>query len=137
MVNATYYSVEASGENKWDTDSWNPGIPFQQPLFPGADNVYGSDGGFMRGCGNSSTWTIIDGPPGVQGTTFSLSATIPYGGEQPGSIQGNCSSSSSAFKCMFDQGESQHLVSRARERSLAECEGHAGGCWVHTGRARL
>lgn len=106
VINGTYYTIEASGEGKWDTDTWNPGIPFQDTLLPGAYDVYGTDGGAWRGCGNSSTWTIVDGPPGVQGVTFSFNTTIPYNGETPGATQGQCQSSSTAFKCDFDEGSS-------------------------------
>jgi hypothetical protein len=105
VSNDTNYTMEASAEGKWDTDTWNPAIPFQRILFPGDYQVYGSDGGFMRGCGNSSTWVIVDGPPGVKGVSFSFYTTIAWNGEvPPAEPPGTCTPSASNFRCVFDQG---------------------------------
>jgi hypothetical protein len=104
VANLTDYTIEATASGLWPNDTWNPAIPSGALLIPSQSStlVYGSDGGFMRGCGDSSTWTIVDGPPGVQGVTFSFYATIPY--DDPGRVQGSCTPSASNFVCAFDQG---------------------------------
>jgi hypothetical protein len=50
--------------------------------------------------------SIVDGPPGVKGVTFNYTTTIPYNGETPGATQGTCQSTSTNFKCDFDEGSS-------------------------------
>jgi len=108
VENDTDYTIQATGSGLWPNDGWNPGIPPGYLLIPDQTPplVYGSDGGFMRGCGNSSLWTIVDGPPGVRGVQFSFYATIPYNssGVPTGPTQGTCTPSAANFVCVFDQG---------------------------------
>jgi hypothetical protein len=100
--NDTDYAIQATSSGLWPNDSWNPGIPPGTVLFPTSDPlVYGSDGGVFRGCGNSSTWTIIDGPPGVRGVTFNIYTTIPY---NSGLGTSTCTSSAANFVCQLDPG---------------------------------
>jgi hypothetical protein len=109
VENDTDYTIEATASGLWPNDTWNPGIPVNYLSLPDSPSdtlVYGSDGGFMRGCGNSSVWTIVDGPPGVRGVTFSFYTTIPYNssGVPPLQPPGTCTPSAPNFKCVFDQG---------------------------------
>jgi len=103
--NFTDYTIQATSSALWPTDNWDPAIPSGALLLPDDNLVYGSDGGFLRGCGNSSLWTIVDGPPGVRGVTFSFYATNPYNGLYPPlQPRGTCTPSAPNFVCAFNQG---------------------------------
>ena len=66
LVNETGYGVQAASESNWDTDTWDPGIPFSDlvpshsKLATGADTevFWQSDGGFLRGCSNTGVRVV-------------------------------------------------------------------------------
>jgi hypothetical protein len=66
VTNSTPWPLQASAENKWPTDTWDPGIPFNDVLAQGKSIEWGSDGGLWRGCSVSGSWTVVpdpDAPP--------------------------------------------------------------------------
>jgi hypothetical protein len=108
VENGTDYTIQATSSGLWPQDRWNPGIPvgyLSLPDSPSDTLVYGSDGGFMRGCGNSSTWTIIDGPPGIRGVHFDFYTTIPWNiSGVPTRGSSTCTPSAPNFVCQGDPG---------------------------------
>jgi hypothetical protein len=98
LSNQTQWEWGAAGESKWDTDTWDPGIPFQGILFT-SPVTWGSDGGLLRGCGNSGTWVVVpysDDPNiPVPSATVNVVTTYPWSGQ--GQI--TCTSSSPQFAC--------------------------------------
>jgi hypothetical protein len=110
LVNETGYGVQVTGASSWDTDSWDPAIPSGQ-IVPSHSKVptgadlrafWQSDGGFVRGCSNTSTWQLVVDPndptqaPPPAGVTFTLSMSWPWGsGGSP-----SCSSTNAQFYCI-------------------------------------
>ncbi|HSO95841.1 MAG TPA: hypothetical protein VLV81_07345 [Acidimicrobiia bacterium] len=85
VANYTEQNVTLNNQSKWGTDTWDPSPPNNGFILGLVANTYWqSDGGFARGCGNSTTWQQADG------TTFNTSVTDPYG-NNPNSI--SCTSS--------------------------------------------
>jgi hypothetical protein len=85
LQNNTVHLLGASGESKWDTDTWDPGIPFQYNLDAlGSVISWGSDGGLLRGCSNTGQWTFIPSPstgdPNPPNVTFTMTTTYPWSG---------------------------------------------------------
>ena len=85
-------SLTLQSSFKWDTDSWDV-----EPPTPGDDIGFGDEadyrsvGGFMRGCGNSTTWTTDTG------STVTFSVTDPSSGKNTFP----CTSSDTArFQCV-------------------------------------
>jgi hypothetical protein len=97
VQNYTEQPVTLTDQFKWSTDTWDPAPPGNGYVLDlGAVAGWQSDGGFARGCGNSTTWTQQDG------TTFHTSLTDPYG-DDPNSI--SCTSSDPAgHPCHIDTG---------------------------------
>jgi hypothetical protein len=97
VVNSTGVPVTLSDQFKWDSDTWDPAPPGNGYVLSPPQSVgWQSDGGFARGCGNSTTW-VED-----QGTTFHVSVTDPYG-DSPNSI--SCTSSDpEGHPCHVDTG---------------------------------
>ena len=98
LTNNSSHLLGASGESKWDTDTWDPGIPFGGTIEPGGSNLtWGSDGGLLRGCGNSGTWVPVPSPidPNPPAATFALVTTYPWSGT--GQI--TCTSSNPQYYC--------------------------------------
>jgi hypothetical protein len=95
VQNYTAQDVTLTDQFKWGTDVWDPPPPSDGfTLDPGSISTWQSDGGFARGCGNSTTWQVEDG------TTFHTSITDPYG-SSPNSI--TCTSSDpSGHPCQLD-----------------------------------
>jgi hypothetical protein len=62
VTNSTPWPLQASAESKWPTDTWAPGIPFNDVLQQGDGITWGSDGGLFRGCSVSGSWTVIPDP---------------------------------------------------------------------------
>jgi hypothetical protein len=98
LANGTQWEWGAAGESKWDTDTWDPGIPFQGTLFT-SPVTWGTDGGFLRGCSNSGTWVVIpysDDPNiPVPSATVVVATTFPWTATE----QYTCTSSSPQFYC--------------------------------------
>jgi hypothetical protein len=83
VTNSTPWPLQASGENKWPTDAWAPGIPFNYVLAQGKSITWGSWGGLWRGCSVSGSWTVIsdpDAPPNPPQGTFNLNTTWEWTG---------------------------------------------------------
>ena len=100
LSNRTQWEWGATGEAKWDTDTWDPGIPFQGVLF--TDPVtWGTDGGFLRGCSNTGQWSVIpysDDPNiPVPTATVIVTTTFPWNDSTGGSA--TCTSTSPQFSC--------------------------------------
>jgi hypothetical protein len=66
LTNNTSHWLGAAAEPNWPTDTWNPGIPFQDTLEPlGYGTItFVSDGGFLRGCSGGSVWVFVPSPEG-------------------------------------------------------------------------
>ena len=110
LVNETGYGVEAAAESKWDTDTWDPGIPFQalvpshSKLPTGADTelFWQSDGGFLRGCYNQGVWVLTTDPnvpgqaPPPAGISFTLTHSYPW--TDP--VTNTCTSSDPQYYCV-------------------------------------
>jgi hypothetical protein len=98
LTNQTKGEWGAAGESKWDTDTWDPGIPFQGILFT-SPVTWGSDGGFLRGCSNTGVWVVVpysDDPNiPVPSATVTVTTTYPW----TGTGQYTCTSSSPQFLC--------------------------------------
>jgi len=114
LVNETGYGVQAASESNWDTDTWDPGIPFNDlvpshsKLATGADTevFWQSDGGFLRGCSNTGVWVLTVDPndpsqavPPV-GVSFTLTITSPWNGLPVRS----CTSTNPQFYCVASSG---------------------------------
>jgi hypothetical protein len=85
LQNNTAHLLGAAGESKWDTDTWDPGIPFQYNLDAlGSVISWGSDGGLLRGCSNTGVWVFIPSPstgdPNPPNVTFTMTTTYPWTG---------------------------------------------------------
>ncbi len=120
FVNETGYGVEAASESKWDTDTWDPGIPFQalvpshSKLPTGADTeiFWQSDGGFLRGCSNGGGWVLTTDPnvptqaPPPAGVSFTLSYTYPWDGIPVKS----CTSTDPQFTCVASTASNYWLL---------------------------
>jgi hypothetical protein len=120
LVNETGYGIEAASESKWDTDTWDPGIPFQalvpshSKLPTGADTeiFWQSDGGFLRGCSNSGGWVLTVDPNDPSqatppaGVSFTLSYTYPWDGIPVRS----CTSTNPQFTCTPSSGTNYWLL---------------------------
>jgi len=88
QVQASNVTATLTGTSKWSTDVWNPAPPNSGYQMTNGNNLmFESDGGFARGCGNTSSWQTSDG------VTFNTSITDPY----TGSNSITCSSSDSIF----------------------------------------
>jgi hypothetical protein len=79
QVTASTGPVTLTGQSDWSTDTWDPAPPSNgTKLLNGGNSSasasWQSDGGFARGCGNSTTWQTWDG------VTFQTSITDPYSG---------------------------------------------------------
>jgi hypothetical protein len=78
VTNSTPWPLQATGEAKWPTDTWDPGIPFADVLPQGQSISWGSDGGLFRGCSVTGQWTVIpdpDAPPNPPQGSFVLNTT--------------------------------------------------------------
>lgn len=98
LQNNTPHLFQATGESKWPTDTWDPGIPFQAYLdADGSVITWGSDGGLLRGCSVSGTWTIVPWQyePNLPSATFTLTTTNPWNGQW----SYTCTSSNPQFSC--------------------------------------
>jgi hypothetical protein len=84
LQNNTAHLLGAAGESKWDTDTWDPGIPFQAQLTQlGTGTItWVSDGGLLRGCSGSSTWVFVPDPstgdPNPPMVSFSTTTTYHW-----------------------------------------------------------
>jgi hypothetical protein len=90
----------AAGESKWDTDTWDPGIPFQGTMDGDNPVTWGSDGGFLRGCSNTGVWVVIPYPDDpsipVPSATVTVTTTYPWNASDQSYT---CTSSSPQFAC--------------------------------------
>ena len=114
LVNETGYGVQAASESNWDTDTWDPGIPFNalvpshSKLPTGADTelFWQSDGGFLRGCSNTGVWVLTVDPNDPSqvvppaGVSFTLTITSPWSGLPVRS----CTSTNPQFYCVASSG---------------------------------
>jgi hypothetical protein len=118
LTNNTPFLFEASGENKWDTDTWDPGIPFQYYLDgDGYAITWGSDGGFLRGCSNTGSWTIVPDPydPNPPSATVTASTTYPW--TDP--FSNTCTSTNPDFTCQAvtnEAGKSSWSITWSRSQ---------------------
>jgi hypothetical protein len=115
LVNETGYGVQAASELNWDTDTWDPGIPFndlvpshsKEPTGADTEVFWESDGGFLRGCSNTAVWVLTVDPndptqaPPPSGVSFTLSVTYPWNG----SPTPNCTSTNPQFYCVRSSGD--------------------------------
>ena len=85
-------SLTLESSFKWDTDSWDVEPPVQgDDIGFGDESDYRSVGGYMRGCGNSTTWTT------ETGSTVTFSVTDPWSGKN---VFPCTSSDTTRFQCV-------------------------------------
>jgi hypothetical protein len=98
VTNNTPFLFQASAEGKWDTDTWNPGIPYQYYLDgDGSVITWESDGGLWRGCSNSGSWTIVPDPYNQNPPSATVTAGTTYPWTDP--FSNTCTSTNPAFTC--------------------------------------
>jgi hypothetical protein len=98
VTNNTPFLFQASAESKWDTDNWNPGIPFQHYLDgDGSVITWESDGGLWRGCSNSGSWTIVPDPYNQNPPSATVTASTTYPWTDP--FSNTCTSTNPDFIC--------------------------------------
>jgi hypothetical protein len=98
LTNETPFLFEASGESKWDTDTWDPGIPFQYQLDgDGSVITWQSDGGLWRGCSNWGSWTVVPDPYNQNPPSATVVVSTTY--QWNGSFSNTCTSSNPNFTC--------------------------------------
>ena len=98
LTNNTPFLFQASAEGKWDTDTWDPGIPFQYYLDgDGSVITWQSDGGLWRGCSNSGGWTIVPDPYNQNPPSATVTTSTTYPWTDP--FSNTCTSTNPAFTC--------------------------------------
>ena len=87
LTNNTSHWLGAAAEPNWPTDTWNPGIPFQDQLEPldYGTITFVSDGGLLRGCSGGSLWVFVPSPegddPNPPMVSFTTTTTYPWSGQ--------------------------------------------------------
>jgi hypothetical protein len=109
------WDIQAIGSSKWDTDSWDPGIPVAAILGDEASIKWESDGGLFRRCSNSAVWQFVNefiGPDHSPSGTFSITTTYPWSG----SGTYTCTSSNPRYACTGGEnfaGDAEWIVGLA------------------------
>ena len=97
--------IQILSEQQWDTDNWDPNPP-SDLIFPGSADVnFTSDGGWLRGCEQSTVWhfvpeCFVDSGCGPSGT-FTISVEWDWRWDGP---RFSCTSSNPQFKCVDATG---------------------------------
>ena len=98
LLNLTIHDLKAASESKWDTDDWDPGIPFNDVAeFLGGTASWASQGGFLRGCSNTAVWVTDSDPP----VSFTITTAHPW---RPGTSTETCKSSDRSYVCVRTLG---------------------------------
>jgi hypothetical protein len=103
--------IQIESEQQWDTDNWDPNPP-SDIIFPlSADVNFTSDGGFLRGCAQTTVWhfvpeCFVDSGCGPAGT-FTIGVEWDWGWAAP---RFSCRSSNDQFKCIDAGGGAWKLV---------------------------
>ena len=97
LLNLTIHDLQAASESKWDTDDWDPGIPFNDVAEAfGGTASWASQGGFLRGCSNTAVWVTDSDPP----VSFTITSTHPWRGKS----FSTCKSSNRSYVCVRTLG---------------------------------
>jgi hypothetical protein len=109
FVNGTSFPLVASRDS-WDTDTW-ASDPLGDLLYGRQGNAsiatWESDGGFLRGCSNTVTWSWIDGsvPPADAPLTVVITTYEKWDGSDYSNTC-NVTSGGDKYKCVGDGPQS-------------------------------
>jgi hypothetical protein len=98
FLNHTLYQLELASSSKLGTDVWDPEVHLGTVIeaLTGIAS-WGSDGGPLLGCSNSTVWKFAANPtqPNPPSGTFTITTTYPWTGQ----FSNTCTSSNPQYTC--------------------------------------